>query len=318
MLQAYDNTSTLTDSSGNLLFNTNGLTVWDKNQSQMPNGTSLGGNLRAGQSALIVPQPLTSKFYIFTVGYALYDAFRYSIVDISLNGGNGAITTKANSLLTNSKEKIDAVYNPNASSYRVMTHSRNSTQNYSYKLNSQGLQTSTPFISNIGNSHSGGSSGGYNAIGQMTFSEDGSILASAIYSLGVIEIFNFDFATGYLSNAISLSGFFRPWGIAISDNNRYFSYTEWYDDDVVQLDLISGNPASIISSKTIVGTGTFPNPTSGYKIGYLERCPDSKIYIAKFGQNYISAINQPNNAGLSCGFVDNAISLGSKTCDAGL
>jgi gliding motility-associated-like protein len=318
MLQAYDNTSTVTDSLGGLLLYSNGVSVWTKNHTLMPNGSNLGGNLSGGQSVLIVPQPLSNKFYIFTVGYASGDAFRYSVVDMNLNGGNGDVTIKGQSLLTNSTEKIDAIYNPNDTSYWVITHAWNSSSFYAYKITKQGLQISTPVISSVGSVNSGGSPTGYNALGQMTISEDGSRLASAIYSDGKIELFDFNLATGQVSNPIILQGFTKSWGIAFSDNNRYLYFTEWYNDKVWQFDLISGNASTILASKTLVGTGTFPTGTSGYKIGYLERAFDGKIYIAKFGQHYISCINNPNAAGSACGFVDNAVHLGSRTCDAGL
>jgi len=43
-----DNTSTISDASGNLLFYTNGIDVWDKTHSIMPNGSGLIGSLSAG------------------------------------------------------------------------------------------------------------------------------------------------------------------------------------------------------------------------------------------------------------------------------
>ena len=74
-MQAYDNTSTISDTSGNLLFYTNGVKAWGKNHQQMPNGTNLGSTLSSGQSTLIVPQPFSNKYYIFTVGNISNDAF---------------------------------------------------------------------------------------------------------------------------------------------------------------------------------------------------------------------------------------------------
>jgi len=318
-LQAYDNTSTISDTSGNLLFYTNGVKVWDRNHLQMPNGNNLGSTLSSGQSAKIVPQPFSTKYYIFTVGYASGDAFRYSIVDMALNSGNGDVITKANILISGgSTEKIDAVYNPSDTSYWVMTHQWNSNKFYCYKINSQGLQPN-PIISNIGSIHSGGSPIGENAAGQLSFSKDATKLACSIYDDGKIEIFDFNILTGQLSNHIMLSGFLRPWGIAFSLDNKYLYYTSSFTDKLFQLSLISGNPSTIIASKTLIGTATFPISTSnGFKIGYMEYGPDSILYIAKFGQHYISAITQPNQAGLSCGFVDNAVYLSTKTCDAGL
>lgn len=316
-MQAYDNTSTISDFNGNLLFYTNGVDVWDKNHNIMPNGNNLGGSLSSGQSVLIVPQPLTSFYYIFTVGYASSDAFRYSIVDMTLNGGNGDVTTKANIIFNGSTEKLDAIYNFNDTSYWVITHSWNSNQFYSYKINSNGLNL-TPVISAIGSTLTGGSPSGYNAIGQMSFSDDGSKLVNGIYDDGLIEVFDFNIATGTLSNYIGLSGFTKIWGVAFSNNNQFLYFTEWFNDKVWQLDISSGVSSSIIASKTLVGTGTFPTGSSGYKIGYFQNAPDSKIYIAKFGQHYISAINNPNLSGTNCNFVDNAVNLGAKVCNAGL
>jgi gliding motility-associated-like protein len=152
----------------------------------------------------------------------------------------------------------------------------------------------------------------------MSFSKDGTKLASAIYDDGKIEIFDFNVATGQLSNVLILTGFFRTWGVAFSLNNRFLYYTEWYDTKLIQMDLLSGNPSTITASKTTVGTASFPTGSSGYKIGYLEYGPDSILYAAKFGQHYISAVTNPNQQGLSCGFVDNAVYLSTKTCDAGL
>ena len=317
--QAYDNTSTITDTNGNLIFYTNGVQAWDKNHNQMPNGNNLGSTLSSGQSALIVPQPNSSKYYIFTVGYASGDKFRYSVVDMSLNGGNGSVISKANILLNNgSTEKIDAIYNPADTSFWVMTHAWNSNSFYCYKINSNGLQPN-PVVSSIGSTYSGGNPTGYNAIGQMSFSKDGTKLASMIYTDQKIEIFDFNITTGQLSNPVILTNINNPWGIAFSFSNQYLYYTEWYGDKVYQMDISSGNPSTIISTKTVVGTATFSTPTPyNYKIGYLEYGPDSVLYVAKFGQNYISGIMHPDLQGTNCGFVDNAISLGTKTCNAGL
>lgn len=317
-LQAWDNTSTISDTLGNLLFYTNGVKAWDKNHLQMPNGNNLGGTLSSGQSVVIVPQPFSTKYYVFTVGYASGDAFRYSIVDMALNGGNGDVSTKNTLLLGGgSTEKIDVAYNPNDTSFWVMTHQWNSNSYYCYKINSQGLQAN-PIISSIGSSHSAGPNAANDAIGQMSFSKDGTKLATALYYSGKIELLDFNLATGQLSNLISLSGFTRTWGVAFSLNNRYLYYTEWYDDKIIQLDLLSGNATAILVSKITVGTASFTNTSGGYRIGYLEYGPDSILYAAKFYQHYLSAITHPNQAGLSCGFVDNAVYLSTRTCDAGL
>ncbi|MCD4745098.1 MAG: hypothetical protein K8R58_02240, partial [Bacteroidales bacterium] len=63
--------SVIHDKDGNLLFYTDGVTIWDRTHTRMstPGGVSLLGNFSSTQSALIVPQPCNdSLYYVFTTG----------------------------------------------------------------------------------------------------------------------------------------------------------------------------------------------------------------------------------------------------------
>ncbi len=60
-----DNTTSISDASGALLFYSNGSTVWNKNNVIVPNGSGLTSNFSAGQCALIVPIPSSNKYVIF-------------------------------------------------------------------------------------------------------------------------------------------------------------------------------------------------------------------------------------------------------------
>lgn len=83
-------------STGTLLFYTNGIEVWNAQNQIMPNGTGLlsGASQSASQGVIIVPQPgSVSRYFLFTVDEEFNNGangFRYSIVDMSLDGGNGA------------------------------------------------------------------------------------------------------------------------------------------------------------------------------------------------------------------------------------
>lgn len=90
----YDNSSAVSDPNGQMLFYTNGVTIWNRLHQVMNNGTGLQGSNSGGQSALIVPQPNSNLYYVFTVPNHGTGALRYSIVDITLLGGNGAVTLK--------------------------------------------------------------------------------------------------------------------------------------------------------------------------------------------------------------------------------
>ncbi|MBK8848170.1 MAG: hypothetical protein IPO27_17200 [Bacteroidetes bacterium] len=81
--------SSISDDAGNLLFYTDGSTVWDNTHVTMANGVGLGGNASSTQSALIVRQPgTTTTYYIFTTdGFNGGNGLQYNVVDMTQNGG---------------------------------------------------------------------------------------------------------------------------------------------------------------------------------------------------------------------------------------
>ena len=89
--------STISDEDGNLLFYTDGDTIWSKNHAVMQNGTGLKGSTTSTQSSIIVSNPVKdSIYYVFTVdgsGSGLFDGVNYSEVNINANGGLGQVTT---------------------------------------------------------------------------------------------------------------------------------------------------------------------------------------------------------------------------------
>ena len=124
-LNTAEGCATISDSQGNLLFYTDGRSVWDRNHVIMPNanyfsGTGLLGDPSSTHSAIIVPNPGNSnQYYIFTLDEPHHinaqhypnqspsipnqehhipnddDGFNnglnYSIVDLSVTGSNGSI-----------------------------------------------------------------------------------------------------------------------------------------------------------------------------------------------------------------------------------
>ncbi len=314
-LFAYDCSSSISDSLGNLLFYTNGVTVYNKNHVAMANGTGLLGNNNAGQVAIIVPQPSSPNiYYIFTVDVFIgANGFRYHIVDISLNSGLGGVTSKNNLLFSPSTERIDAIYNSCDNSYWIVTHRWNSNTFSSYKLTSTGLNT-TPTNSNIGSVHSGITN---NALGQMTISDNGKKIVCATYGADRFELFDYNMNTGVVSNPITISGYTRAWGAAFSPDNSLLYVTQWYGQNITQFNLNAGSPTNIINSATIVGSASGPG-TNGYHIGYLELAPDDKIYAAVYNDSFLAVINSPNSLGTACNLVDNGFHLGGKLSHAGL
>ena len=99
-MQSNAGCASISDSAGNLLFYTDGMTVWNKNNNVMYNGSGLHGNSDATQSAVIVPQPgINNIFYLFTVDFAARtNGLNYSIINMDIDHGLGGITTKNISL----------------------------------------------------------------------------------------------------------------------------------------------------------------------------------------------------------------------------
>ncbi len=306
-MRANEGNSTISDSQGNLLFYTNGVYVWNRNHQLMPNGLGLAGNDMSSQSALIVPHPDSANLYwLFTVDYAARSfGFRYSLVNMNLDGGLGDITTTKNILLlTPVAEKLCATRHANGHDIWVTVHQWNTNAFYSYLISGSGI-SSVPVISTVGAIHTGGANN-VNAVGCMKFSADGSKLALGItYPDRRVGIFDFNNATGIVSNGIEDINFNAvlggPYGVEFSPKGRYLYISEADNVNVgrvYQYDLQAANP---IASRTIIGSD--PN----FGISQLQLAPDGKIYAIIFLGYSLHAITAPDSGGLACNFQKDVI-----------
>jgi PKD repeat protein len=81
--------------------------------------------------------------------------------------------------------------------------------------------------------------------------------------------------------------------------------------NVYQFDLTAGTAADIAASQTLVGV-------SCDNVGDMQIGPDQKIYATINNGYYLSVINDPNNLGTACNFVDASLYLGGKQSGIGL
>jgi hypothetical protein len=91
--------ATMSDVNGNLLFYTDGITIWNRNHVVMLNGTGLLGDPSAAQGVIILPQPNNSNiYYVYTVtawsNPGLRKDMYYSTIDMQLDNGLGGVTLK--------------------------------------------------------------------------------------------------------------------------------------------------------------------------------------------------------------------------------
>lgn len=116
--------ASISDDSGNLLFFTDGITVWNRNGNIMPNGTGLDGNFSSTQSAIIVKAPESpGVYFIFTVGAGGNGPLSYSRVEMSLNGGLGDVVAGVKNvvLIQSCAEKVAATIQTGSNNAYVMT-----------------------------------------------------------------------------------------------------------------------------------------------------------------------------------------------------
>lgn len=316
-----EGTSVISDSSGSLLFYTNGQKLWNKNHQVMPNGSNLFGNFSSTQSSIIVPKPNSSQFfYVFTVDdiweNQLQYGFRYSIVDICLDNGLGDISEMQKNilLLDTVAEKVAATKHSNGTDYWIITHKLYSDAFYTYLLTNNGIADT--IVSHIGSVH-------INAQGQMKVSPNGNKIALAASQAwafpSCFELFDFDNSTGIVSNHISLtSPGVIVYGVEFSPNNLnlYASVgsSSPLKSGIIEYDLSSGDSVVINNSVTVVHLTTSVLALRGLQLG-----PDDKIYrVEDWSGKYLQVINSPDSFGLSCNFQDSAIYLGGKHGDIGL
>jgi len=307
-LNTNEGCASLSNSNGDLLFYTDGVTIWNKNHQVMLNGTGLMGHSSSTQSATIVPKPGSSNlFYVFTLDYEVHpNGFRYSIVDINLDGGLGAVTSDKNVLIyTPSDEKLSIVKHKNGVDFWVVTHGWNSNTFYSYLLSSSGLSAS-PVPSNVGLFVGGLAE---NVWGYMKISPDGSKLAIC-HALQNFELLDFDNATGLVSNPLVLRTGDGMYSVEFSPNSAvlYLSVTNPSPYKVIQYDLTSSNIVG--SAFTTLIPSIFPCA--------LQLGPNGKIYIAEYGKLKLGVINNPNTIGAGCDLQMDAVDLAGRMCNMGL
>jgi len=321
-----EGTSCIADSSGSLLFYSNGVTIWNKSHNVMQNGSGLLGNYSSTQSSIIVPDPANPNkyYYIFTVssgmccGGNITDGLRYSKIDMCLDSSRGGVipNQKNIKLVDTVTEKIAVTRHANGIDYWILTHKFYSNQFYALQLSPAGIIDT--IISSVGTNHTGSLFG---TQGQMKISPNGQRIAvAASNNLKILDLFDFNNSNGIVSNHMAIS---KPnnnnadvYGVEFSlDNSKLYatglSTSGTLFPFLIQYDLSSNNITSINASLYSFYTNNSGSISGkGLQIG-----PDGKIYIpSKNNTGTLGVISNPNLLGSSCNYVDQAISLGGKQC----
>ncbi len=322
--------ASISDSSGNLLFHTDGKYVWNRLYSLMPNGCCLNVDQywiyasSVTQGIVIIPKPDNpDKYYIFTIAN---DTLSYSIVDMNLNGSLGDVELQNQNVLFDTiMEKMHAVKHANGRDWWLIVHERipsfnPGVTNKFYKFLITPDEILGPFVQNVGNLIDF-----YTSVGEMNFSPDGSKLALSGYNF--VEIFDFDRCTGELNEFAYIDNFdmgaFDGYGLSFSpDGNKI--YISSINSNLLYQYCLNCND-SIEDTKVLL----FDNPYGGYSIGQHELGPDGKIYFvicySELPNNTytnknmnLCVINEPNLEGVACNVDTSTIWLGGRRAITGL
>lgn len=284
-------------SNGNtIMFHTDGETIFDANGSVMSNGSNIGGHLSSSQIVAVQMPESDSLFYIFTLNdYSTSQDFRYSIVDMSLNGGLGAVISKGNLIGTGYTEKMTACMHDNCTDIWIITQVCGSNRYEARLLTSTGL--SSPVISNVGTSTL------TYCIGCLKASPDKTKIATTEFDgSGFVEVFDFDNATGQLSNPVNYSAS-DPYGIEFSPNSNLLYYTERkFNGRIRQIDLNSGIVYNLGSISNLSQIG-----------GQIQLAKDGNIYGISAFSNRMFGVENPNGVGAAANYNSNAHTLTSGT-----
>lgn len=332
-LNTREGCSSFSDANGNLLFYSDGKTVWNKNHIPMPNGIDLKGHASSSQSAMIIPKPgSTSIFYLFTVGARVSGGefgFHYYTIDMTQNGGLGNVVAGPIDLNEGKaedwSEKVAAINGKECETFWVLSYVQN--QFKAYKVTKTGVAPS-PITSTV--SYVADDRRGY-----LKISPDGRKIAIAHMGDERLILYDFDNETGRVSNPQFLNLAVpnnAPYGAEFSGNgeklyvtgsNDFYSQNE--DDynnpnnhtsSLYQFDITKNTTAEINSSRVILDSRNLFR--SALQLG-----PDQKIYRTmsatyNTGLPFLSVIDNPENNGTDSNYTHNAISLGANNSTQGL
>ena len=309
----------ISDSTGQLLFYTNGCSISNYLGETMENGDSINpGEVHESQcqntytipdGVLIIPKPGSdTEFYLFHQSLVfltnpVFDIktfpLYYSLVDMGFNNDLGKVITKNQILVEDTLffGSLNAVMHTNGKDWWVIAPRESYGDIYSLLIKSDTIEG--PFFQqiNIGSFTNGEG-------GQSVFSPDGTKYIQYKIQDG-IYLFDFDRNTGLLSNdlRIPFEEFTLPGGCAISSNSRFL-----YVNTALNLYQFDLEASDISASKTHIAEYDgyqSPFPTSFF---LQQLAPDCRIYMnSPNGVDVLHVIKYPNRPGLDCEFIQHGL-----------
>ncbi len=320
VLNLYVSSTNIADSSGELVFYTNGCAIANANHEVIENGEGLNpgtihdnyceyGYPGGMQSSLILPLPASGHLYylfhkhiVATSSYIGTDILYYSVIDMSLNDGRGAVIEKNQPLIQDllTSNQLTSVRHSNGVDWWIVTGGDQTNGYFRVLFSNQGPSLSEAQFIGQASSYDGSRGG------QAVFSPDGTMYVRYSAADGLF-IFDFDRQEGLLSNFrhIPIGDPVISGGVAISPSSRFLYVSSTLR--VYQYDLWASDIAATKDTVAEYDGFQSPFPTTFFN---AQLAPDCKIYLnSQNGVDRLHVIHQPDEPGDNCLFEQHAIEL---------
>ena len=313
----------MSDSIGNYIFSTNGISIRNKTHGVMQDGEKINpgtywnknydDSYPSSTQPFAVPAPGMKNFYYllhfgieevpFSGGIDIQNSpFYYSLIDMNQNNGLGRVI-KVNQVITKGNLIPQAITkHGNGRDWWVITGLLDQPVHYLFLISSSGI--SGPFEQQIGPPFPSWEGGG-NPI----FTPDGNTYIRPDAHNGM-RIYDFDRCTGQLSNLriLPYTDPFYIYGLVFSWSSRFLYGLA--SQEMMQFDMTA--PDLGTSMDTIAMNDGFVIPFPPFQPDFWRgtRGPDGKIYLSSTGSSImLHVIHQPELPGQACDIAVHGIKL---------
>lgn len=318
--------ATISDDNGNFIMSSNGVWIADATGDTMINGGGLNpswdvnahpNGILTENSNMFLPFPNDSNKYILIhhalfsdiSTYSYWGGVHKSVIDITANGGLGAVIEKNDTLIYDEiSGGITACRHANGRDWWVIVQKDSSDVVYKILLTPNGVDTITT-------QHLGYAQFFNGNVSQITFSQDGKKFIQNNYHYvagnmhpSFVILADFDRCTGMFSNTqtIQLTQDSYLWGLAFSPSGKYaYACSSLY---LFQIDTDS------LTVDTVATYDGFYSPYSwccATTFWTMYLAANGKIYMTSGnGVQHIHEMNYPDSASIACDLQQHAINLG--------
>ena len=319
----YTSAGSCSDSSGNLLYYTNGIEIRNALRNQMQNGDSLNAissfwqqwktdGYPAFTPMYSVPFPgHPNQYILFHQGIrygtlpsgqtSIEFPIMYTLIDMNQNNGLGRVIVKNQMMVSGPAISTVMTKHGNGRDWWIITGLKSDPVQAIFLLNENGIQG--PFEQGYGPGFPDGES-----FGLSTISPDGNTYVRVTERSG-LRIFDFDRCNGRLSNLriIPYEKSLKVYSAIYSSDNRFLYLN--YPDVTTVMDMQAADPALTLDTIAYYDGFATPIPfNTNFLMGQLHQ--DGKIYYATPGGTLaLHVIHHPEMPGLAANLQQHGITL---------